>query len=466
MGSSTVPIAFSFRFIEGALQKNCKHMEQETVLNPEITEHDAGACPQVSAEVTAGSLCENGTSERTEGAASSALKVALLTGGFDRPYAFGLAMSLASIDVNLDVVGSDSVDSPEMHTTPNLRFINLWPARRSKESIAAKVWVTIHHYLLLIKYAVVSSRSVFHILWNSKIQLFDRTVIMLLYKAMGRKVALTAHNVNQGRRDGKDTLFNRLTLRIQYRLTDRIFVHTQKMKDELITEFGVAPETAVVIRHPINNAFPETALTPLEAKSRIGVGSAQKTILCLGRIKPYKGIENLLDAFGLLIQKDPTYRLIIAGEVQKGNEEYLATIRRTAVRELQNGQVLLHARFIPDEEMEVYLKAADVLVLPYNEIFQSGVLFLGYSFGLPVIATDVGSFREDIIEGKTGYICRPGDSADLARTLETYFASDLYLDLNAKRREIIDYAAKQHSWMAVGKITRSAYEEMLENRPK
>jgi glycosyltransferase involved in cell wall biosynthesis len=53
--------------------------------------------------------------------------------------------------------------------------------------------------------------------------------------------------------------------------------------------------------------------------------------------------------------------------------------------------------------MEVYLKAADVMVLPYNEIFQSGVLFLGYSFGLPVIATDVGSFREEIVEGERGF---------------------------------------------------------------
>ncbi|HEY2471997.1 MAG TPA: glycosyltransferase family 4 protein [Terracidiphilus sp.] len=412
------------------------------------------------------SLIESDISVKNEAAAPPALKVALLTGGFDRPYAFGLAMSLVSTNVLLDVIGSESVDSPEMHSTPNLHFINLWPAKRAKSSILRSAWAMIQHYLLMFRYATGSSCSVFHILWNSKIQWFDRTVMMLLYKAMGRKVALTAHNVNQGRRDGKDSLINRLTLKVQYKLTDRIFVHTQKMKDELVAEFGVAPESVVVIRHPINNAFPSTDLTPLEAKRRIGIGPAEKAILCLGRIKPYKGVEHLLSAFQLLIQKDPTYRLIIAGEVQKGNEEYLATIRQIAAAELQAEKVLLHARFIADDEMEVYLKAADVLVLPYNEIFQSGVLFLGYSFGLPVIATDVGSFREEIVDGETGYVCRPGDAADLARTIETYFASDLYLDSNSTRRTIVDYAARVHSWEAVAKITCSAYEAILENHSR
>jgi D-inositol-3-phosphate glycosyltransferase len=147
--------------------------------------------------------------------------------------------------------------------------------------------------------------------------------------------------------------------------------------------------------------------------------------------------------------------------VQKGNESYLAALEQTAARELARGQVILQTRFIPDEEMELYLKAADVLVLPYNQIFQSGVLFLAYSFGLPVIATDVGSFREEIVEGVTGYLCRPSDAADLARTLESYFAADLYRHLGTRRQEIKEYADRHHSWSAVADLTRSAYETLL-----
>jgi D-inositol-3-phosphate glycosyltransferase len=118
-------------------------------------------------------------------------------------------------------------------------------------------------------------------------------------------------------------------------------------------------------------------------------------------------------------------------------------------------------QFIPDEEMELYLKGGDVLVLPYKEIFQSGVLFLAYSFGLPVVATDVGSFREEIVEGKTGFLCKPGDPADLAKAIETYFASDLYKNFKVRRQEIKDYANAHHSWRAVAELTENAYAKIM-----
>ena len=113
----------------------------------------------------------------------------------------------------------------------------------------------------------------------------------------------------------------------------------------------------------------------------------------------------------------------------------------------------------------MYLKAADVLVLPYKEIFQSGVLFLAYAFGLPVVATDVGSFREEIVEGRTGFLCQPGDAADMARSIETYFASDLFANLNDRRLEIKDYANASHSWHAVADLTCNVYAKML-GRPR
>ena len=391
------------------------------------------------------------------------LAVTLLTGGVDRPYAFGLAMALAAKNVHIDVIGSDEVDSVEMHTTPNLKFFNLWPARSSKATSFAKVSRVLGHYWCLIRYTAVARPCVFHILWNSKIQVFDRTLLMLYYKALGKKVALTAHNVNQARRDSRDTWLNRATLRIQYHLADHIFVHTQRMKNELVEDFGVAGQSVTVIRHPINDAFPVTEITPSEAKIRLGLEDADKAILCFGRIKPYKGIEYLVSAFQSLAAGDERFRLVIAGEVQKGNERYLQSLLQTMPPEMEKSRVILRTEFIPDGEIEIYFKAADVLVLPYKDIFQSGVLFLGYSFGLPVIVTDVGSFREEILEGRTGYLCKPDDPADLARTIQAYFASDLYLKLGARRQEIKDHADKYHSWGAVADLTRQAYERMLGN---
>jgi glycosyltransferase involved in cell wall biosynthesis len=217
-----------------------------------------------------------------------------------------------------------------------------------------------------------------------------------------------------------------------------------------------------VIRHPVNDAFPDTELTPADAKQRLGLKDDEKAILFFGRIRPYKGIEYLLDAFRLLsADKQANYRLIVAGEPKKGSEEYLHEIQQSVKRDFNEGQVILRIQFIPDEEMETYLKGADVLVLPYKEIFQSGVLFLAYSFGLPVVATDVGSFREEIVEGSTGFLSKPGDPAELAKAIETYFASDLFKSLKVRRQEIKDYANANHSWHAVAALTCNAYAKML-----
>jgi len=100
-------------------------------------------------------------------------------------------------------------------------------------------------------------------------------------------------------------------------------------------------------------------------------------------------------------------------------------------------------------------------MMTYKDIFQSGVLFLAYSYGLPVVATDVGSFSEEIVEGDTEFLCKPGDVADLAGTLEKYFASDLYRDLRARRQEIREYARRVHSCEAVEELTRKAYQDLL-----
>ena len=393
--------------------------------------------------------------------AKADLKVAVLTGCIDRPYAFGLAMALAAKGVCVDMIGSDGEDSPELHVTPNLRFLNFRGSQNQGDKFAIKLYKLVVYYLRLIRYAMRSQPAILHILWNNKFEYFDRTLLMFYYKLLGMKIVLTAHNVNQAKRDRQDSWLNRITLRIQYTLADHLFVHTRKMKDELVQDFGVADRRITVIRHPINNAFPETDLPSADAKRQLGVKSDEKTILFLGRIKPYKGIEYLLDAFQKLVKRDAAYRLIIAGEPHKGSEVYLDEIRRIVARDFDEGKIILKFHFIPDDEMELYLKAADVLVLPYKDIFQSGVLFLAYSFGLPVVATDVGSFKDEIIEGETGFVCKPGDAPDLARALEAYFSSALYRDLSARRREIKNYANKTYSWDAAAELTTNAYSQVL-----
>jgi D-inositol-3-phosphate glycosyltransferase len=388
------------------------------------------------------------------------LEVGLLTGGQDRHYAFGLAMALIANGVYLDVIGSDLVDGPEMHVTPRLRFLNLYGSKQ-EANVAVKIKRILVAYTRLIRYSATAKPRIFHILWNNKFQLFDRTLLMLYYKLLRKKIVLTAHNVNAGRRDAEDSLVNCLTLRVQYGLADHIFVHTKKMKDELLERFHVGNSAVTIIPYGINNAVADTDLTPAEAKQQLGIRDGERTVLFFGAIKPYKGLEYLVAAFQKIATAKGNYRLVIAGERKKGSEGYLSKIQQAIGRDPSGEQVIQKIDFIPDAEAELYFKAADVAVLPYTEIFQSGVLFLAYSFGLPVIATDVGSFKEDIAEGRTGFVCKACDPDDLAATIQGYFESDLFQHLEQRRQEIRNYAGSQHSWATVGNLTRDVYSGLL-----
>jgi glycosyltransferase involved in cell wall biosynthesis len=392
------------------------------------------------------------------------ITVALLTGARDRHYAFGLATYLISNGAALDVIGSDELDCPEYHRKPGVNFLNLRGTQRRDVSFARKVFRVSMYYAKLILYAASAKPKIFHILWNNKFEAFDRTLLMLYYRVLRKKIVLTVHNVNAAKRDSKDTHLNRLTLGVQYRLADHIFVHTEQMKRELVQEFGVQRSRITVIPYGINNAVPNTRLTPAEARQRWGLRDGEKTILFFGWFAPYKGLEYLITAFQKILTHREDYRLIIAGR-PKGCEAYWTATRKAMHEEVQRGRVLLREEFIPDDEIEVCFKAADVLVLPYTRIYQSGVLFLGYSFGLPVLAADVGSLKDEIVEGKTGFLFRSEDPSDLERAIERYFASDLYTHLSMRRQEIRDYATKGHSWDVVGRLTLSIYAGLLRKRP-
>jgi D-inositol-3-phosphate glycosyltransferase len=389
------------------------------------------------------------------------IAMALLTGGSDKPYVFGLTTSLAAKGAVVDLIGSDELDCSEYRTNPRVKFLNLRGDQRSDVGFAEKTLRILNYYARLVRYAATAKPKVFHILWNNKFEYFDRTLLMLYYRALGKKIVFTAHNVNAAKRDFVDSWANRVTLRIQYRLAHRIFIHTEKMRQELIDEFGVSNERITVIPFGINNAVPNTDLTTAQAKRRLGLLDEEPAILFFGRITPYKGLEYLIDACRKLWAEGNHCRLIIAGRVDRC-EKYWEAIRQDIQGEVQSGRIVLKADYIADEETEVYFKAADVLVLPYKKIYQSGVLFLAHSFGLPVAASDVGSLKDDIVEGKTGLVFQPEDSSDLANALRRYFASELCKHLGSRRRDIQDFAAERHSWDTVAQITMSTYGSLLQ----
>ena len=386
--------------------------------------------------------------------------VSLLTGGFDKHYAFGLATSLLAQGATIELIGGSEIDCPEFHSHPSLIFLSLRGSLRRNVSFTDKALRIGRYYARLIAYSAAAKPRVFHILWNNRFEFLDRTALMSYYRLLGKNVVITAHNVNARRRDGNDSALNRLTLKFQYRLANHIFVHTEQMKRELREDFGVPEKRITTIAFGINNAIPNTRLKSAEAKQRLGLRETERAILFFGRIKPYKGLEYLIDAFRELLKTRKDYRLIIAGTADP-DDYYWASLSNRIREYRENGSAIVIPKFVPDDELEVYFKAADVLVLPYREIYQSGILFLGLSFGLPALAADVGSFNQEIVEGQNGFLFRSEDPCALAGAIERYFASELYAALDRRRDDIKRRATVQHSWEGVAQATLNVYARLL-----
>src|SRR6476659_10145262 len=103
------------------------------------------------------------------------LQVALLTGGGDKPYALGMAAALTSAGIRVDFIGSDDLSVPELLANPRLNFLNLRGDQRAEASALAKIVRVLRYYAKLITYAARAKPKLFHILWNNKLELFDRT---------------------------------------------------------------------------------------------------------------------------------------------------------------------------------------------------------------------------------------------------------------------------------------------------
>jgi len=360
----------------------------------------------------------------------------------------GLLSGLISQGIEVDFIGNDEMSSASILKNKGVNFYNLRGDQNPNAPMKEKILRILKYYYRLIEYTIKSDSELFHIQWLNKFIYFDRTFLNIFYKLLGKKLVFTAHNINAGERDGNDTTGNRLTLKLMYKIVDHIIVHTDKMKLQLMEEFNIENSKISVIPHGIINIVPKTELTRVRAREKLNLGRDDKVILFFGIITPYKGLDYLIKAMVQL--KNKNIRLIIAGKIDATADGYWENIQRI-IKETDTADYIIgKIGYIPDAEIEVYFKAADVLILPYLHIFQSGVPFLAYNFGLPVIATDVGSLKDDIIDYQIGFICQKENPQDLADKIDLYFNSDLYKNLEVNRDKIITYANEKYSWEKIG----------------
>jgi glycosyltransferase involved in cell wall biosynthesis len=393
----------------------------------------------------------------------TSVRVSLISGGGDKPYALGLLHSLTRDGVLVEFVGSDDLKTADVLADPLAVFFNLRGDQRSSASLSRKAMRVILYYLRLMTYSTTTRASLFHVLWANRFPTFERVLLMLYYKSLGKRVVFTAHNVNERERDGGDSRWNRLTLRALYSLVDHVFVHTPRMKQQLVDQFRVPHNKVSVIPFGINNTIPPTTLSRCDARKRLGLLADEKVILFFGNIASYKGLEYAVEAVSMLRERGRHYRLLIAGQV-KNCQQYWNSIERLVENRDLSALITSRIEHIPDADVELYFKAADATVLPYTFIYQSGVLFLSYAFGVPVIVTNAGSLADDVIEGRTGTICKAGDANALADAIACFFDGPMFADSNGTRRFIVEFAAHTYSWTRVAAVTRAVYERIESER--
>lgn len=203
-----------------------------------------------------------------------------------------------------------------------------------------------------------------------------------------------------------------LLARPALRMGDAFIFMSQK--DFAMAERVLGDKPIRVGHLPIFDGFPQKNLTRVEARTQLGIEPDKPLLLFFGFVRRYKGLRYVLDALGQLSQPPC---LLIAGEFWEEEAPYRDLIRQLGLEQ----HVIIHNRYIPNEEIEPYFVAADALVLPYTSGSQSGVAMIALNYGLPVIATSIGGLAETITHGETGLIVPPADSAALAAAVEQFF---------------------------------------------
>jgi glycosyltransferase involved in cell wall biosynthesis len=230
---------------------------------------------------------------------------------------------------------------------------------------------------------------------------------------------------------------------------DAVIAHSEHGARRLREQAGLDPDRVRVIHHGAFDyltRLPDEKPLPPELE-----GAEGPVILFFGLLRPYKGIDTLLEAFRQV----------------KGAELWIAGNPRMDIEPLRSlaaeapGRVRFLPRFIEDAEIPPILRRADVVVLPYRDAEHSGVLYAALAFGKPLVLSAVGGFPE-VAEQGAARLVPPEDPASLAATL-----SELVGD-EAARAQLGEAAASaatsSYSWDKTASQTMSLYRELLEKR--
>ncbi len=209
--------------------------------------------------------------------------------------------------------------------------------------------------------------------------------------------------------------YDNILTRYFVRSVDGFIYMSRQVKTDLDKFTTVKP--SVFAPHPVFSNFGEKVSRD-EACRNLNLSPDNRYVLFFGLIRDYKGLDLMLDAWDLLRKNGnaENKKLIVAGEFYTDKTKYLQQIERLNIGE----DVVLHDRFIKDEDVKYYFSAADVVVQPYKSATQSGVTQIAYQFEVPMIVTDVGGLAEIVPDDRVGYVIEP-DANQINKAVEKVY---------------------------------------------
>lgn len=205
------------------------------------------------------------------------------------------------------------------------------------------------------------------------------------------------------------------------------------------------------IPHPVYEIFGKT-MPKHEARRQLGIGENENVALFFGYVRKYKGLHVLIESMRDVLKKIKV-RLLVVGEFYDDEKSYRRQINDLGL----TNDILVVGDYIANSEVTKYFSASDVVVLPYIDATQSGIVQIAYNFERPVITTDVGGLAEVVVDGKTGLVVKPDSARDLGEAIASFFCENMA----AKFAGCVSEQKKLYSWESLVK----GIEELALVRP-
>lgn len=362
--------------------------------------------------------------------------VLLISHGFQPCYEKSFANALAHHGVAVTLAASVRTDYA--HLDPRVTTVNLVRSMDPSRTIAQKIKTKLAYIIELAELVLRHRRSVAHLIGTYLTASVLLGIIELaLYRVLSSRLVMTVHNLLP---HDRHSALNFLAAWVAYRIPHVLIVHTHKMRDELIANWRVSQNKIVVMEHGVDD-IPEshTQWAP-DPEGTLH-------LLMFGGVARYKGVDVALEAVARI--KDRPIHLAIVGACRDAS--YERELRHLMDLVAPPSRVEWLSTYIPEEQVQSHFDAADAVLLPYRHIDQSGVLFAAFRFGAPVIAFDVGSFR-DYVVSNIGTIASTNDVPGLVSAICAFADRTIPID-----RAEIKMEAQRFLWTNTVTAALAAY---------